>query len=183
MLYIQQSLGPEEELVHIGHFHWIYTVSAFMNILWGLIFCIVILGASVYITTSFPIPFLEMKDLPPDASWLTQVRSLHPAVKIFAFFMFIMGLLRFASMMIIKVTTEIAVTNSRLVYKRGLVARYVGEISIDRIEGVNVLQGILGRLLNYGRVMVRGMGVGEVVLPPLEDPVSFRKALEKAKSI
>jgi uncharacterized membrane protein YdbT with pleckstrin-like domain len=86
-------------------------------------------------------------------------------------------------MMIIKVTTEIAITNKRLVYKRGLVARYVGEINIDRIEGVNVLQGVLGRIFNYGRIMVRGMGVGEVILPPIEEPLKFRRAIERARSV
>jgi len=40
----------------------------------------------------------------------------------------------------------------------------------------------LGRIFNYGRVMVRGMGVGEVVLPPVEDPISFRRAIEEAKT-
>ena len=84
--------------------------------------------------------------------------------------------------MIVRATTEIAVTNSRLIYKRGLVARYVGEMSIDRIEGVNVLQGVLGRLLGYGRIMVHGIGVGEVILPPLADPIGFRKAIEKART-
>jgi uncharacterized membrane protein YdbT with pleckstrin-like domain len=183
MLYIQQSLGPDEELVHVGHFHWMYTVSAFLNILWGLVTCILILAASVYVTANFSLPMIPRLDVPPDASWITMIRALHPGIKIMSFFFFIMGLLRFASMMIIKVTTEIAITNMRLVYKRGLVARYVGEISIDRIEGVNVLQGVLGRILDYGRVMVRGMGVGEVVLPPIADPVSFRKAIDKARSI
>ena len=183
MLYIQQSLGPDEELVHVGHFHWMFTVGAFLNILWGLFFCIVIIVAAVYLTTNFSIPLFPKEEVPPDASWLTMVRALHPGIKLLAFFFFIMGLLKFASMMIIKVTTEIAITNMRLVYKRGLVARYVGEISIDRIEGVNVLQTVLGRILDYGRVMVRGMGVGEVVLPPIADPVSFRKAIDKARSI
>ena len=31
--------------------------------------------------------------------------------------------------------------------------------------------------------MVRGMGVGEVVLPSIEDPIAFRRAIEKAKAI
>ena len=96
--------------------------------------------------------------------------------------MFIMGLVKFAQMMVVKATTEIAITNNRLIYKRGLVARHVGEINIDRIEGCNVLQPILGRIFNYGRVLIRGMGVGEVTLPPLEDPISFRRAIEEAKS-
>ena len=78
---------------------------------------------------------------------------------------------------------EIAITNNRLVYKRGLIARQVGEISIDRIEGVNVLQTVFGRIYNYGRLAIRGMGVGEVVLPPIEDPITFRKAIEKARVI
>ena len=86
-------------------------------------------------------------------------------------------------MMVIKATTEIAITNTRLVYKRGLVARHVGEMSIDRIEGVNVLQTILGRIFNYGRLAIRGMGIGEVVLPPIEDPITFRQAIEKARAI
>ncbi len=54
-------------------------------------------------------------------------------------------------------------------------------MSIDRIEGVNVLQSIMGRIFGYGRVMVRGMGVGQVVLPPIENPIAFRKAIEKAR--
>ena len=86
-------------------------------------------------------------------------------------------------MMVVKVTTEIAITTSRLVYKRGLVARHVGEMSIDRIEGVNVLKTIMGRIFDYGRLAVRGMGVGEVVLPPLASPLAFRKAIEKAKGM
>ena len=85
--------------------------------------------------------------------------------------------------MIRKATTEIAVTSNRLVFKRGLIARQVGEINIDRIEGVNVLQSVLGRIFNYGRIMVRGMGVGEVTLPTIEDPITFRRAIEKARSI
>ncbi|GJL85387.1 MAG: membrane protein [Micavibrio sp.] len=176
MLYVQQSLGPHEELVHIGKFHWMYTVQAFMSIFWGLLLSIVVLVGSV-------IMYAQMGKIPPDMAMVDAVRSLHPGLRGLSFIVFIFGLLSFAQMMVAKATTEIAITNTRLVYKRGLVARHVGEMSIDRIEGVNVLQSILGRLLNYGRVMVRGMGIGEVVLPPIEDPIAFRKAIEKAKTI
>lgn len=176
MLYVQQSLAPEEELVHIGKFHWMYTVNAFGAIFWGLVGSILVIVFAVYAYS-----YLGMYQR-ADITVIESIQTLHPGIRVFSFLVFIFGLLRFASMMIIKATTEIAVTTSRLVYKRGLVARHVGEISIDRIEGVNVFQTILGRLFNYGRVMVRGMGVGEVVLPPIEDPISFRRAIEKAKS-
>ena len=81
--------------------------------------------------------------------------------------------------MIVKATTEIGVTDIRLVYKRGLVARIVGEINIDRVEGVNVLQGIFGRLFGYGRVMVRGMVLEKLSCPPLNNPSGSKKPLKK----
>lgn len=176
MLYVQQSLGPNEELVHVGKFHWMYTVSAFFAILWGFILSILVMVVAVNI-------YSYLGKIPPDTGVIDSIRIVHPFVRVLAFFMFIFGLLKFAHMMIIKATTEIAVTSNRLVYKRGLVARQVGEINIDRIEGVNVMQTVGGRIFNYGRIMVRGMGVGEVVLPSIEDPIAFRRAIEKAKSI
>ncbi len=175
MLYVQQSLGPNEELVHIGKFHWMYTVSSFMSIFWGLLMAIVVMVGAFF-------AYKYMGRLPSGYGFIKAIPIIHPGIRAFAFLVFILGLVKFAQMMVIKATTEIAVTNSRLVYKRGLVARHVGEISIDRIEGVNVLQPILGRIFNYGRIMVRGMGVGEVLLPPIEDPISFRRAIEEAKS-
>lgn len=174
MLYVQQSLGPDEELIHVGKFHWMYTVNAFMTIFWGLFSAIAIMFVAYK-------AYFFMNKLPSDVGFFEAIKIIHPGVRGVSFLFFILGLVKFAQMMVIKVTTEIAITNTRLVYKRGLVARHVGEISIDRIEGVNVLQPILGRVFNYGRVMVRGMGVGEVLLPPIEDPISFRRAIEEAK--
>jgi uncharacterized membrane protein YdbT with pleckstrin-like domain len=176
MLYVQQSLGPDEELVHVGKFHWIYTFNAFMAIVWGVAGAIVVVAGSVFM-------YRQLHMIDPRDSWLEAVRALHPGLRIFAFLMFILGLMSFAQMMVVKVTTEIAITNNRLIYKRGLIARQVGEMSIDRIEGVNILQSIFGRLFNYGRIAIRGMGIGEVILPPIEDPVMFRQAIEKARSL
>ncbi len=176
MLYVEQSLGPDEELVHIGKFHWFYTVQAFLAILWGVFASLVVIGGAVF-------AYVQLGKFPPDIGFFSAVRYLHPGIRIFSFIVFVLGLMSFAQMMVVKATTEIAITNNRLVYKRGLVARNVGEISIDRIEGVNVLQSILGRIFNYGRLAIRGMGIGEVVLPPIEDPIVFRKAIERAKSI
>ncbi len=181
MDYIRQSLGEDEELVHVAHFHWMYTLSAVFNIVFGVGLAAAIIIGSVMVQPHLP-HFLKF-NVPPDAGWIELVRAVHPGIKIIAFLVLVMGLFRYAHMMIIKATTEIAITNKRLVYKRGLIARYVGEMNIDRIEGVNVLQGVWGRIFNFGRIMVRGMGVGEVVLPPIEDPIKFRKAIEKARSV
>lgn len=175
MLYVQQSLGPDEELVRVGNFHWMYTISAFFSIFWGLFLSILVM---VFAWRGY----IFMGYMPDGVSFFESIKIIHPGIRLFSFLMFLLGLVKFAQMMVVKATTEIAVTNSRLVYKRGLIARHVGEISIDRIEGVNVLQSITGRMFNYGRVMIRGMGVGEVTLPPIEDPIAFRRGIEEAKS-
>ena len=178
MQYIRQSLGEREKIIHVAEFHWMYNVSAAFNILFSLGLSI---GLIVLAIKLEPMMFGESGF--EDMSLLGKIRGLHPGIKIMAFIIFIMGILRFVQMMVVRSTTEIAVTNNRLVYKRGLVARYVGEINTDRIEGVNVLQGVLGRIFDYGRVMVRGMGVGEVVLPPIAEPIKFRRAIEKARAM
>lgn len=178
MLYVQQSLSSDEKIIHMGRFHWMYTVSAILAIIWGIVGCVAVIYGAIYFQTN-----LMDANIPTNAGVMAMIKSLHPGLRLAAFMVFIMGLLRFAQLMVVRATTEIAVTTSRLIYKRGLVARYVGEMSIDRIEGVNVLQSILGRILGYGRVMVRGMGVGEVVLPPLDNPVKFRRAIEHARSV
>jgi uncharacterized membrane protein YdbT with pleckstrin-like domain len=109
--------------------------------------------------------------------------SLHPIVRFSILGFFILGLFLFMHMMIVKATTEIAVTNERIIYKKGLIARHMGELGIDRIEGVSVSQEFWARILGYGRVSIRGMGVGEVILPPIEDPIAFRKAIQEARAL
>lgn len=178
MDYIRQSLAEDEVLVHVAQFHWFYTVSALLNAIFGFILAVIILVVAVKYE---PVIFSDVDY--SGLSWMERVQVIHPGVKIVAFFVFVMGMFRYAHMMIIKATTEIAVTNKRLVYKRGLVARYVGEINVDRVEGVNVLQGVIGRIFNFGRIMVRGMGIGEIVLPSIAEPLKFRKAIEKARSV
>jgi len=175
--YLRQSLTDDEELIHVAEFHWMYTVNAVLNMVLSLVISLGIL----YLALRFQ-PIMLGPVAPAEFGIIDRISSLHPGVKILSVFIFLLGILKFVQQMIIKVTTEIGITDIRLVYKRGLVARAVGEINIDRIEGVNVLQGILGRLFGYGRVMVRGMGVGEVVLPPIAQPIRFKKAIEKARA-
>ncbi|MEM6780877.1 MAG: PH domain-containing protein [Pseudomonadota bacterium] len=176
--YVQESLTDDEEIIHVGRFHWVYSFSAMLNIVFGII------GSILFLIMAVKFEPMILGYVPPQGlNWIQQVQYVHAFVKLFAFFIMLMGVYKFAQMMVVKATTEMAVTNLRLIYKRGLVSRFVAEINIDRVEGVNVLQGFWGRILNFGRVMIRGMGVGEVILPPIEDPIKFRKAIDKARNI
>jgi len=162
----------------VAKFHWVYNVSAVLNIVISFALAMGVIWLAIKYQ-----PMILKTPSTVGLSFVDQIRTLHPGVKILSFFLIVLGVLKFAQMMIVKATTEIGVTDIRMVYKQGLVARAVGEINIDRVEGVNVLQGVMGRLFGYGRVMVRGMGVGEVVLPPIEQPIRFKKAIEKARTM
>src|SRR5262249_55767186 len=77
-------------------------------------------------------------------------------------------------------TTEIAVTNHRLIFKRGLITRSVADLQLRAIEQVGLEQSFLGRLVNVGRVQIHGTGVDDVRLPSLSDPVALQKAIQEA---
>ena len=79
-------------------------------------------------------------------------------------------------------TTEIVITNKRLIYKRGWIFRKTDEININRLEETNLKQGLLGRILGYGKLIFSGVGTGNIVLPTIADPLGFRKAVIEAQS-
>jgi uncharacterized membrane protein YdbT with pleckstrin-like domain len=71
-------------------------------------------------------------------------------------------------------TTETDVTNLRVVHKTGFIKRRTFEMSLDKVESVDVNQSILGRLLNYGNVTVRGVGEGAETIQTIAAPLDFR---------
>lgn len=73
--------------------------------------------------------------------------------------------------------TEIAVTDRRVIYKRGLVRRVTAEMHVDKVESVGVNQSILGRILDYGTVDMHGTGGGIEDLRSVADPIAFRNAI------
>ena len=54
-------------------------------------------------------------------------------------------------------TTEVLVTDRRVIYARGFIQRHTVEINMDKIESVDVDQSVLGRAFNYGDVTIRGL--------------------------
>lgn len=80
------------------------------------------------------------------------------------------------------VTTELVITNRRFVYKRGFIIRKTQEFALDRIESVILDQGIFGRMLGFGTLIIRGSGIGELKLPAIERPLEFRRALITASN-
>ena len=127
MGYVEDTIGTNEKIVYTVKFHWIYTFSAFLYLL-----------------------FLGV---------------------------FIIGVIIFIKMMINKWTTERVLTDSRYIQKTVWIARDTEEISIYKIEEVDLSQSILGRILGYGSISISGTGSGNIVLKSIDDPLIFQKHL------
>lgn len=80
-------------------------------------------------------------------------------------------------------TTELAVTNKRVLAKFGIIKRSTIELNLTSVESVNLEQGILGRVLNYGSLVFNGTGSSGVPVPYISHPLEFKKlVLEKAEA-
>lgn len=74
-------------------------------------------------------------------------------------------------------TTELALTNKRVIAKFGFIRRTTVELRLDKVESIGVNQGILGRLLGYGSVVVRGTGGTGTPIPSIKQPLDFRRVV------
>jgi uncharacterized membrane protein YdbT with pleckstrin-like domain len=84
------------------------------------------------------------------------------------------GLLSFIHAWFKRWTTELAVTNRRIIYKRGFIRRHTIEMNMDKVESVDVDQSFWGRILNYGTIVVHGTGGGLEPLRRIDSPIEFR---------
>ena len=82
--------------------------------------------------------------------------------------------------MIQLMTSEYAITNKRVIIKVGLVSRKTLEMNLQKIESVNINQGLLGRILNYGTIVIVGTGGTREPFAYINNPLEFRKTFQDA---
>ena len=83
-------------------------------------------------------------------------------------------------------TTELAITTKRVIVKVGFIRRSTVEININKVESIQVDQEILGRMFNFGTLVIAGAGNPQAPIVGISSPMEFRKAFieaqEQAKS-
>jgi uncharacterized membrane protein YdbT with pleckstrin-like domain len=85
--------------------------------------------------------------------------------------------------LIIYNTSEFGVTDQRVLMKTGFVKRTSLEILLKKVEMIQVNQSILGRMLDYGTIMVGGTGGTKNSFPNISIPLSFRQNVQNQTSI
>ena len=133
MRYVRRVLQPGETIVYSTKLHWIIYWRAILL----LIVSITLAGAAWYMADN---------------------KNLSLALGIAAVIFALLGLSSALCIFIRRWTTELAVTDRRVIYKEGLIARRTLEMNRSRVESVDVYQTILGRILGYGTVTLRGTG-------------------------
>ena len=91
------------------------------------------------------------------------------------------GIFIFLKMIINKWTTERVLTNERYIQKIGWIRRETEEISLDRVEEVNLTQSLLGRIFGFGTVDLSGTGSGKIILKYIDEPLVFQKHLNNQR--
>jgi len=79
-------------------------------------------------------------------------------------------------------TSEFAVTNKRVIVKVGLINRHTLELVLAKIETVGVDQGVLGRIFNYGTIVVTGTGGTKEPFTNIANPLGFRKQVQSEQA-
>jgi uncharacterized membrane protein YdbT with pleckstrin-like domain len=163
MSYIEKSLGDGETVIARVSFHWLYNLSAWLQLLLPAIVFVAVLSwageQANFLATGNPM------------TWLVAVVGLW----------LFLGAIGFFRMMTHKWTTEIGVTSHRFVEKYGALSMRTNEIALPNIEGVKVNQSMMGRMLGYGTLRIEGTGVDAVTTPDIADPVGFVRAIQTAR--
>ena len=148
MSYVQRVVQPGEQVRHISSIHWI--------VYWP--------GVAVALLAVVAYYFSETR-------FLTGVwRYTAYALALVAVGLLIQQWFRWW-------ITEIAVTDRRVIYKKGLVRRQTNEMNMDKVESVKINQSILGRLLDYGDVPILGTGEGFETLRTIASPIELRNSI------
>lgn len=75
--------------------------------------------------------------------------------------------------------SEFGITNKRVVIKTGIIRRRSLELLLTKIEGVTVDQNIVGRMFNYGTIVIGGVGGTKEPFAQIENPFEFRKRVHE----
>ena len=79
-------------------------------------------------------------------------------------------------------STQMVVTNKRVICKTGILAINTEELKNAKIESVEIRQSIMGRLLGYATISFSGTGTSDVFFNDVEDPWETKKAIDAAIS-
>lgn len=91
----------------------------------------------------------------------------------------IVALIWLAARAIARASAQFTVTNKRVVVKLGTIRRRAIEMLLTKVEEIAVDQGVVGRLLGYGTLVIVGTGGSKEIFLLITDPLEFRRQVQE----
>ncbi|HEY5208470.1 MAG TPA: PH domain-containing protein [Stellaceae bacterium] len=157
MTYAEKTVQPGEGIRFVSRVHWIVYLRGLVFIVLGIIVAVAIQASGLGTT-----------------SGLTSAGGFNiPALVAVAAGLAIGGLSLIEAWWR-RYTTEVTVTDTRIIYKRGFIRRHSFEMNMNKVESVHVNQSVFGRLFDYGDIVIRGTGSSFEPLRQIARPIEFR---------
>lgn len=177
MRYIKHILLPNEEILYDGHVHPRVLVPGIL--LLGLA-ALILMGAS---NTGGGHSFLLnatyrlARDFPSTKGlykmlwdWQNTTPNIALEIKVVALGIAMYGFSKLGTQLAIMQTTELVVTNLRIIAKTGILTVITLEMDRRRVAGVTVYQTFWGRLWGYGNIYIQGFTSSIGGLPIMVNP-------------
>jgi uncharacterized membrane protein YdbT with pleckstrin-like domain len=159
MSYIDRNLASGETVLHRTRLHWIVMVKHFIAAL------ALMSAGGVLLFYSFS----PTNDKGGPSGTLT----------VAGVFLFVLAAVLVVLAFWKRSATEMAVTNKRVLVKVGLVGYRSTEIMLSKIESVGVDQSLIGRMLSFGSIVVRGVGGTPEPFAKIAHPLAFRRHVQE----
>jgi len=153
MGYAEKNLAPGEAILYRARYHWVFYRFSII---------VLILAAGLGLAA------LRARNAQAGAE-VGQPLGILAAVFV------VIGLVAFVARRIRANMDEFVVTNRRVIRKVGLVAREIQHAPLEKVQDITIEQGLLGRMLGYGTVIVETASEkGMLVFPAIASPESLR---------
>jgi hypothetical protein len=167
MAFISKILSENEKLIGIARVHWIHVAKGAACLLApALAWSILVQLLAKYVYYNIPAPLAD---------------ALH-LILYYAFCGFeLVGIMLFVLAALHFLTTEMALTSKRVIYKTGWLFVKVKEVDLEEIKAADIDTGWFGRFLNYGYLILDSRFVGTVNLASISHPYGFLRLLNTVR--
>lgn len=160
--YVQRAMQHNEKIVYVAQLHWV---------IYSFGIGVTLLGAFM----GFFLPMIVSNYIPESSVsyFLTPIRYLSVGFILLGAFQLLAAFIR-------QISTELVITDQRVIAKHGFISTTSYELMMMKVEGATIDQTIPGRILGYGTLMVKGTGGGISPINHVAKPFLFHSFLMNA---
>lgn len=148
MSYVKGTLSKDEEIKEVVKLHW---------------FNYIFTGILAFIALLFVISYFASAELQKDTGtkWIVilfVLWALYDFLKLY--------------------TTEMVITNKRVICRKGIISVKTEELKNAKVESIEIKQSILGRIFGYATIWFSGTGTSKVKFEAVDDPWAIKSRVE-----